>query len=57
VRAQTGHDFSHYKRATILRRIARRMQVNSIETIPRYVDFIRTHSAEGRLSSRICSLA
>src|SRR4051812_24761786 len=34
--------------ATILRRIARRMQVNSIETIPRYLDFIRTHSAEGR---------
>src|SRR3954469_17594608 len=27
VRAQTGHDFSHYKRATVLRRIARRLQV------------------------------
>jgi two-component system CheB/CheR fusion protein len=48
VRAQTGHDFSHYKRATVLRRIARRMQVNSIESIPRYLDFIRTHAAEGR---------
>ena len=48
VRAQTGHDFSHYKRATVLRRIARRMQVNSLESIPRYLDFIRTHSAEGR---------
>ena len=48
VRAQTGHDFSHYKRATVLRRIARRMQVNSIESIPRYLDFIRTHTAEGR---------
>lgn len=30
VRVQTGHDFSHYKRATILRRIARRLQVNSL---------------------------
>src|SRR4051812_16506367 len=31
VRAQTGHDFGHYKRATVLRRIARRLQVNSLE--------------------------
>ena len=43
LRAQTGHDFRHYKRATVLRRIARRMQVNSLESIPRYLDFIRTH--------------
>ena len=26
MRARTGHDFSSYKRATLLRRIARRMQ-------------------------------
>src|SRR5438067_515932 len=36
LRSQTGHDFSHYKRATILRRVARRMQVTSVETIPQY---------------------
>ncbi|MFL6520155.1 MAG: PAS domain S-box protein [Chthoniobacterales bacterium] len=48
VRAQTGHDFSHYKRATILRRIARRLQVNSIESIPEYLNFIRTHPIETR---------
>src|SRR5438874_153245 len=48
VRAQTGHDFGHYKRATVLRRIARRMQVNSIERIPHYRDFIRTHPVETR---------
>ncbi len=48
VRGQTGHDFSHYKRATVLRRIARRMQVNSIDTIPRYLEFIRTHPVETR---------
>ena len=48
MRAQTGHDFSHYKRATVLRRIARRMQVNSKESLPQYLDFIRTHAAEGR---------
>src|SRR5437588_10091940 len=48
VRAQTGHDFSHYKRATVLRRIARRLQVNSIESIPKYLDFIRIHPVETR---------
>ena len=46
LRAQTGQDFSHYKRATVLRRMARRMQVNSIESIPRYLDFLRQHTAE-----------
>ena len=50
VRAKTGHDFDHYKRATVLRRIARRMQVNSLESIPQYLEFIRTHPAEGRAS-------
>src|SRR6185436_917320 len=48
LRSQTGHDFSHYKRATVLRRIARRLQVNSIESIPRYLDFLRSHPAEAR---------
>src|SRR5262249_1145390 len=28
VRARTGHDFARYKRPTILRRLARRMQLN-----------------------------
>lgn len=48
VRAQTGHDFTHYKRATVLRRIARRLQVNSIESIPKYLEFMRTHAVETR---------
>ncbi len=48
LRRQTGHDFSHYKRATLLRRIARRMQVNSMESIPAYLEFFRQHPAEAR---------
>ena len=48
LRVQTGHDFSHYKRATVLRRVARRLQVNSLENIPEYLDFMRTHPAEAR---------
>lgn len=33
LRARTGRDFSYYKRATIVRRIARRMQVNGVDDI------------------------
>lgn len=44
--SQTGHDFSHYKRATILRRVARRLQVNLLETLPAYLEFLRTHTSE-----------
>jgi two-component system, chemotaxis family, CheB/CheR fusion protein len=32
----TGHDFQHYKRATVLRRIERRMQVRGVSTLPAY---------------------
>ena len=46
LRGQTGHDFSHYKRATVLRRIARRMQVNLLEDVSSYLLFLRTHQAE-----------
>jgi len=46
LRTQTGRDFSYYKRATILRRIARRMQVNGIDDLPSYLTFMRTHPGE-----------
>src|SRR5205823_5430972 len=48
LRSQTGHDFSHYKRATVLRRIARRLQVNSLDDIPSYLEFLQTHTNESR---------
>jgi two-component system CheB/CheR fusion protein len=44
--ARTGRDFSYYKRATVVRRIARRVQVNALEDIPAYLEFLRTHPGE-----------
>ncbi|HEX9995932.1 MAG TPA: PAS domain S-box protein [Abditibacterium sp.] len=44
--ARTGHDFAHYKRATVLRRIGRRLQVNSLANLPEYLTFLRTHNGE-----------
>jgi two-component system CheB/CheR fusion protein len=46
VRAGTGRDFSYYKRATILRRIGRRMSVNGIDELSTYLDFMRIHPGE-----------
>lgn len=46
LRARTGHDFIHYKRATVLRRIERRMQVNQLPDLPAYLNFLRQHQEE-----------
>ena len=43
---RTGRDFSCYKRATIVRRIARRMQVNGLVDLPGYLVYLRTHAGE-----------
>ena len=46
LRRRTGHDFTHYKRSTIRRRLARRMQVVRAETLSDYADYVRTHAEE-----------
>ncbi len=46
LRLRTRHDFRHYKRATILRRLERRIQVNGLSSIPAYRDFVRDHPDE-----------
>jgi two-component system, chemotaxis family, CheB/CheR fusion protein len=42
----TGHDFKHYKRATVLRRIERRLQINGLPHLPAYADFLAKHAEE-----------
>ena len=46
VRIRSGHDFSAYKRATLYRRVARRMQVCQCESILDYHLYLREHPAE-----------
>ncbi|WP_118183045.1 CheR family methyltransferase [Paraburkholderia phosphatilytica] len=46
LRTRTGHDFRHYKRATVLRRIERRMQVNGTLDIQAYRDHLHLHPDE-----------
>ena len=46
LRAQTGHDFSHYKLNTINRRVERRMAVQQLEHVNDYVLYLRKNPAE-----------
>ncbi len=46
VRARTGHDFSQYKKSTVLRRIARRTQVTRREQLADYLAFLRDNVEE-----------
>ncbi len=46
LRAGTGHDFRHYKRATVLRRIERRMQVTTQPDLPAYYRYLCEHGNE-----------
>jgi len=48
LRVRTGHDFSKYKRSTVLRRIARRMQVTRTETLREYYDALRDGADEAQ---------
>ncbi len=46
LRARTQHDFRHYKRATVLRRIERRMQVSGQPDLPAYQAYLTAHFEE-----------
>ncbi|CCM79439.1 chemotaxis protein CheB [Rhizobium mesoamericanum] len=48
LRARTGHDFSAYKRATVMRRVVRRMQVCRMDTLADYADYLLTTPEEAQ---------
>ena len=48
LRARTGHDFSKYKRSTVLRRIARRMQVTRADDLQEYYNVMRDNADEAQ---------
>jgi two-component system CheB/CheR fusion protein len=48
LRVRSGRDFSNYKRATVLRRIARRMRVNAVETLQAYLQYLHLHPGEAQ---------
>ncbi len=46
VLTQTGHDFSYYKKGTIIRRIERRMTIHNIKSMDEYVHYLGQNPAE-----------
>lgn len=46
IRMRTGHDFTKYKRSTVLRRLARRVQVTRSEDLNEYYDYLRANPDE-----------
>lgn len=48
LRSKTGHDFSAYKKSTILRRIERRMHVHQISGLDKYARYMQEHPEEAR---------
>ncbi|HYZ84895.1 MAG TPA: chemotaxis protein CheB, partial [Bryobacteraceae bacterium] len=54
LRARTDRDFSRYKQSTILRRIARRMQLNYIDNLPAYIEKLRSDSDEVKALADDC---
>jgi two-component system CheB/CheR fusion protein len=48
LRVRTGHDFSKYKRSTVLRRVARRMQVTRTDDLKEYYDVMRDSTEEAQ---------
>ncbi|WLH66255.1 CheR family methyltransferase [Pseudomonas sp. FP2309] len=46
LRACTGHDFKHYKRATVLRRIERRLQVTAQPDLAAYYNYLQDNPEE-----------
>jgi two-component system CheB/CheR fusion protein len=48
VRVRTGHDFSRYKRSTVLRRILRRLQVTRSDDLNGYYEHLRENPEEAQ---------
>ncbi|MGA1864933.1 MAG: chemotaxis protein CheB, partial [bacterium] len=46
IRAQTGHDFSFYKKNTIYRRIERRINIHQIDRISDYIRYLQQNPNE-----------
>lgn len=46
LRQSTGHDFRYYKRATVLRRIERRLQIHGLADVMAYQNYIEQHPEE-----------
>lgn len=52
INSVTGHDFSHYKRPTINRRLAKRMAEKNIKSVRNYLDYLSGDREEVKLLAK-----
>jgi len=52
IRGRTGHDFSEYKRSTMLRRVHRRLYIHQIGSLEEYLDYLEDHPQEATVLQR-----
>lgn len=48
LRARTGHDFTNYKRATVMRRVRRRLAIRELKKLSEYVPVLRDATGEAQ---------
>jgi two-component system CheB/CheR fusion protein len=46
LRSRTGHDFRHYKRTVVLKRIERRLRITGHRDLVGYCEFLQTYASE-----------
>jgi Methylase of chemotaxis methyl-accepting proteins len=46
IRVRTGHDFTNYKQPTLIRRIARHLQIHELDDIPSYIRLLRENPGD-----------
>ncbi len=49
IKRETGHDFSHYKRPTLFRRLSKRLLELNITKINEYLEYLSNHTEEVKL--------
>ena len=52
LQSRTGHDFSHYKRGTVLRRLRRRVHLRRAGALAEYLDFLDKDAQEPELLAK-----
>ena len=49
LRRRLGHDFSGYKKNTLIRRIQRRIQITQVNSVSAYLEYLKSNSEEAEL--------
>lgn len=52
LKVRTGHDFTNYKKPTLVRRLARHLQIHELQDLPSYIRYLRENPDEAHFLQR-----